>query len=122
MSRPSPFQRYGSGREDVESVPLAGADATEPWYQERDLTDERLPTYGEAIADERTSASRVQIAASDEPQPPRDQMSLASSRPARPRRSIDISKKSLLNFSPCLLAPVIALILGAIFWFIFYIY
>jgi len=122
MSRPSPFQRYGSGREDVETVPLAGAGVTEQWYEERDLTDERLPTYREAVADRRNPASRIQIAASDGPQPPRDQMTLASSRPARSRRSIGISKKSLFNFSPCLLAPIIALILGAIFRFIFYIY
>ena len=122
MSRPSPFQRYGNGREDVETVPLAGAGVTEAWYEERDLTDERLPTYGEAVADRRTTAPRVQIAASDDLQPARDQMTLASSRQARPWRSSNISKKSLYNVSPCLLGPVIALVLGTIFRFISDIY
>ena|SRR5947207_1441817 len=117
MSRPSPFQRYGNGREDIETVPLAGAGATEPWYEERDLTDERLPTYGEAVSDRTNPSSGRQIAPSDGL--PRAQMTLASSRPSRPWRSNNISKKSLYNFSPCLLGPLIALILGAIFRFIF---
>src|SRR5437667_9260215 len=118
MSRPSPFQRYRTQRDDSESVPLAGAtEVPEAWYEERDLTDERLPTYGEAVHHNRrtTSSQPPAAATSTGEHPPREQMVLSSSRQSG--RTLNVTQKSLLNFSPCLLAPIIALILGTLFRF-----
>jgi hypothetical protein len=108
MSRTPPFPRYGTPREDSETAPLAAT--REAWYEERDLSDEVLPSYGEAIADRANTRQTTRAQ-----RPAREQMVMATPGRRGSRTLKDISQKSLLNMSPCLLAPVIALIMGAIF-------
>jgi hypothetical protein len=113
MSRALPFGRYGTSRDDVENAPLATTTTTEAWYEERDLSDEVLPSYSEALAD-RTS-TRGQQSTNSTRQPPREQMQISTPRRTQPWTMGEFSQKSLLNMSPCLLAPLIALFMGAIF-------
>jgi len=115
MSRPPPFGRYGASRDDVESAPLATTATTEAWYEERDLGDEVLPSYGQAVADRRNE--RRQQSTNTTRQPQLEQMELSTPRQRQSRALSAISQKSLLNMSPCLLAPLIALFMGAIFRF-----
>jgi len=123
MSRPPRFRRYGTEQDDVETIPLSSPEpSSEPWYQERDLTDERLPTYNEALADAPPAHSSIPAAntAYDHGIEMQPSAPAAAMQPAlgAGRRPIDqLSQKRLYNMSPCLLAPLITLIIGTIFGF-----
>lgn len=112
MSREYPFQRFGTQRDDIETLPFART--TEAWYEERDLGDEGLPSYSEAIANRPITPSQQSITATQQ-QRPHEQMTLATPPQSGSQTLSSMSGKSLRNFSPCLLAPVIALVMGAVF-------
>jgi hypothetical protein len=105
----------------VETIPLSSATAHStdpPWYQDRDVTDEQLPSYNEALGDPPPSASaRVAPShplhhATDDDPPHIDQ-------PGVGRRPVNSgNRKRINNILPCLLAPLIALIICAVFRFI----
>jgi len=118
MTRPPPFRRHGTEPDDVEAIPLSSAEPlSEQWYQERDLTDERLPTYSEALADPPPAHSSI----------PATNIAYDHGIEMRPgaatqpelgtgRRPVNQhSQKRLYNVAPCLLGPLIALILSTVF-------
>jgi hypothetical protein len=115
MSRPLPFQRNETQVEEVERVPLA-TDAYQPeWPDEHDLGDEPLPSYSEAVAQRGgTRPGQRRIA----PPPPFEQM--ARERPTQ-RRSLfnnPLTAKKPGRLQLCLIVPIIALFIGAIFRFL----
>src|SRR5277367_5141393 len=90
------------------------------WFEEdADISTERLPSYGEAVTDPPPSSQdpREPHVFRPQPLPAVEQMDMDSPprHRLRPWGKPNITDKSLLNFSPCLLAPMIALAIGAIF-------
>ena len=123
MSRVPPSQGFRGSSHDIESQPLATPNAD--WFEEdADISSERLPSYGEAVTNPPPSSQdpTEPHVFRPQPRPVVEQMDLDS--PARQRvrpwGKHKITDKSLLNFSPCLLAPIIALTIGAIFRSVFY--
>ena len=111
MSNPSPFVRYRTEGQESEIVPLATE--TSNWLEERDLGDERLPTYGEAIAADKPT--RPPNPAVFEAITPYQAGTIPESRSQRRRfrRRDRQGTASLRILSPCMLGPMLALSLVA---------
>ena len=119
MSRVPPSQAFRGSSHDIESQPLATPEAE--WFEEADVSTERLPSYGEAITDTPPSSRNPHEpdVFRPQPRPVIEQMTLGTPSPQRvsPWKH-KVTDKSLLNFSPCLLAPLVALTIGACFRFV----
>lgn len=118
MSRVPPSKRFRGSSNDIEGQPLSTPNAE--WFEEdADISTERLPSYGEAVTDPPPSSQdpREPHVFRPQPRPAVEQMDMDSPprQRIRPWGKHKITDKSLLNFSPCLLAPMIALAIGAIF-------
>ena len=106
MSRP---QRWATVNDDGEEIPLTAA----PAYEERDLADEHLPTYGEATAEQRARPPErpASIVIHLEPV---SEINASSSSESQVRKNPFRDSTNLLKVSPCLLTPLIALVIGGI--------
>lgn len=116
MSRVPPSQAFRESSHDIESQPLARPD--DEWFEEADVSTERLPSYGEAINDPPPPSNEPHEphVFRPQPRPAVEQMNVESPSRQRVRPwKRNVSDKSLLNFAPCLLAPMIALTIGACF-------
>jgi len=116
MSRVLPSRGFRGSSHDIESQPLASPEAD--WFEEADVSNERLPSYGEAITDPPPSSDDAHEPHDFRPQarPAVEPMSVESPSRQRVRPwKHKVTDKSILNFAPCLLAPLIALTIGAAF-------
>jgi hypothetical protein len=116
MSRPNPFQRHEPPDDESERVPLATHTVEPDWLDERDLGEEPLPSYTEAVAQgaSRQSAQRQAALANAELPPPFEQM--AEERANRGSRfNSPLSTDKLQKMSFCLLLPMIIFVVGSIF-------
>lgn len=116
MSRPNPFQRHETPDEESERVPLAASTPEPEWPDERDLGDEQLPSYREAVAQGASRRAAQQQASSSHVELPPPFEPMVQERPAqRSRSNLPISTQRLQGMSFCLLLPVILLVAGSVF-------